>query len=192
MLNSIKEVKLKPTKYLLSLIIVILLAAVMVVPALAQTEGDTVITANLQESITINAPTGAYHLTLSANTDNQTLIAATGNVTANVDYDVTAVDKMEDTKAGGDAGYMVEHWDTTWGATKLTNQAEAGSSMTTYGVAAAAISATPITIISNAPAGTDVDSEEVVQITTVGGDAPLATADHWYQITITFTASKHS
>jgi len=71
-----------------------------------------------------------------------------------------------------------------------------GSNMGTYGQTPANLSTAdppvPITIILDALAGTDVDSEETVTITTVPADVPLATADHWYKITITFTASKTS
>jgi len=193
MLNSLKEVKLKPTKYLLSLIIAILLAAVMVVPALAQT-GDTTITANLEESITIYAPTGKTEATLSASTADQTLIAATGNVTSNVNYDVTAVDKMEVSKSTDYAGRMLE-WDgAAWG-TGVLNEVVKVWSNHAQGVVATALDSTapidPITIISNATAGADVDSQEIVTIETVGGDTALAEANHWYKITITFTASKY-
>lgn len=186
---------MKPAKYLLSLATAMLLLAVMAVPVSADAGDTTTVTANLAESITINAPTGKTEVILAPETTND-LKAASGNVTANVDYDVTAVDAMEEDKDAGDAGKMVDWEDTAkWTtANQLTNAVEVGSSMGTYGAGAAAISATPITIISNAPAnpGTAVDSEEIIQITTVSGDKALATSGHWYQITITFTASKHT
>ncbi len=171
-------------------IILVMVAALAEPMSVMADSGDTTVTANF-ESITITAPTGQTDLILNSTGTDQSLVSSTGLITSTVAYDVTAVDAMNDSKAAGDAGQLTEWSGSAWNsANKITSVVNVGSSMTTYGTSPAAITATPMTIISGAPLGTAVDTQITVTVTTAG-EAALDPPS-LYKIVITFTATAAS
>jgi hypothetical protein len=179
-------------KRILALAIVLALAAVLAVPmAVFADSGDTTVTANTEnQAITITAPTGKTNATLLLNTADQTLLDTnTGSVTSNVYYDVTAVDKMETSKAIGDAGKMVQWTGAAWGSGKIAAAVKVGSTHA-QGAVPAAISNSPITIINNAPSGTADPS--LISVTVTTAEEPVLSGADRYKITITFTASANT
>ena len=144
----------------------------------------------MAQSITITPPSGKTGFILSPNTSGQSLITTTGLVTSDVTYDVAVRDKMEDSKAGTDAGQMV-----SWAAGSYDAGVKIADVVyvnTTHGSAVVAglphdVTATDFTIIDAATAATNDDLLITVAVDTV--TEPALNPPSVYKITLTFTAS---
>ncbi len=178
-------------KTILILGVVLTLVTALVVPiAVAADAGDTTVTANF-EAITITAPTGKTALVLDATGADQSLVDDTGSIVANVNYNVTAVDAMDNSKDSGDAGKMTKFDGTSayTNASVIANAVKVGSAMSGKGQTAAAISASPLNVIL---AGTPSDTNLEITVTVTPQSEAALTGSDVYQIVITFTASAAS
>jgi hypothetical protein len=173
-------------------IVLALLLTVTVPMAVMAGSGDTTVTGNF-ESITITAPTGQSNLVLTTSTADISLVTDTGNVTSTVAYDVTVKDKMEDSKASGDAGQMV-----SWASSSYDDGVKIADVVrvnTTHGSAVVAglphdVTASDFTIIDAASAATSDDLLITVLVDTASESA--LNPPSVYKITLTFTASADS
>jgi hypothetical protein len=172
----------------LGIILALVLAAAVPMAVFADT-GDTTITANF-ESITIAAPTGESNLVLTTSTSGISLVTDTGSVTSTVAYDVTVKDKMEDSKAAGDAGQMV-----SWASSTYDDGVKIADVVTVNTTHASKVmsglphdvTASEFTIIDGAPAATDDNLLITVLVDTATESA--LTHPSVYKITLTFTAT---
>jgi hypothetical protein len=174
---------------------VLTLLVVMLTPTsvfAATATGDTAITGNFAPTpaISITVPTGNTNMILTPSGSN-TLTSTSGLVTSNVNYNVTVKDKMESTKAPGDAGKMVEWTGTAWGAGKIASVVTVN---TTHAAKVAAglphgVTASDFTIISNAPGPVTDDNLLITVSVTTAGEPALTGANRYYRITLTFTAT---
>ena len=172
---------------------VMTLLVMMITPTFvfaATATGDTAITANfaLTPEISITAPTGNTNMILTPSGSN-TLTSTNGLVTSNVPYNVSVKDKMENAKAGGDAGKMVEWTGTAWGTGKIASAVTVNTTHTAKVATGLpqSVTASDFVIISNAPPATDDNLLITVNVTTAG--EPALTGANRYKITLTFTAT---
>jgi hypothetical protein len=174
---------------------VLTLLIVMITPTFvfaATATGDTAITANFAPDpvISITAPTGNTNMILTPSGSN-TLTSTGGSVTSNRNYNVTVKDKMEISKAPGDAGKMVEWTGAAWGTGKIASVVTVN---TTHAAKVAAglphsVTASDFTIISNAPAVETGDNLLITVSVTTAGEPALTGTNRYYKITLTFTAT---
>ncbi len=143
------------------------------------------------QSIVITAPAGKTVVVLHPTDTDQSLVDDTGSIVSDVNYDVTAVDAMDNSKDSGDAGKMTKFDGTSTytNASVIANAVKVGSTMATKGQTAAAISATPINVIL---AGTASDTDTLITVTVTPQNEAALTGSDVYQIVITFTASPSS